>query len=420
MNQVLLAASIFLITYAVIISERVHRTTAALLGGSLMILSGVVSQEEAFHAVDLNVIFLLAGMMMIAYLIGETGLFQWLAALAVRLGRGRPVPIMVILAIITALASALLDNVTVVVLIAPVSVFVALNLGVSPVPFLITGVMASNIGGAATLIGDPPNILIGSAAGIDFFTFLTNMGPPVLISMLCFLPLMAWLFRKDLPDSPAGARSPLRLPMDELITDRRLLIQTGIVLGLVLLGFLLHGALHLEPATIALGGAALLLLVTRRDPQEILEHVEWSTLLFFVGLFISVEALVSVGIIRWIASLLLDFSHANLGGATIFMLWFSALASGIIDNIPYTAAMIPLIQSLEESISTQPLWWALALGADFGGNLTIVAASANLVVANIAARGGYRLSFGLFLRYGVVTVLVTMVIASVYVWIRYL
>jgi Na+/H+ antiporter NhaD/arsenite permease-like protein len=208
--------------------------------------------------------------------------------------------------------------------------------------------------------------------------------------------------------------------MDELITDRRLLIQTGLVLGLVLLGFLFHGALHLEPATIALAGAALLLLVTRRDPQEILVHVEWSTLLFFVGLFISVEALVSVGIIRWIASALLGFTHANLGGATMFILWFSALASGIIDNIPYTAAMIPLIQSLGETVPTQPLWWALALGADFGGNLTIVAASANLVVASIAARGGYRLSFGVFLRYGVVTVLVTMMIASAYVWLRYL
>jgi Na+/H+ antiporter NhaD/arsenite permease-like protein len=385
-----------------------------------MILLGIISQEEAFHALDLNVIFLLAGMMMIAYLLGETGIFQWLAVKAVLIGKGNPVTIMVLIAFITAVSSALLDNVTVVVLMAPVTLFVATNLGVSPVPFLISEVMASNIGGAATLVGDPPNILIGSAADIDFTRFLFNMGPPALIILLCYLPLAVLQFRNQLHVSPERQKSVMRLESEGLISDPVLLRRTLIVLGLVMLGFLFHGTLHLEPATIALTGATIMLIWTRRDPAEIMEHVEWATLMFFVGLFITVEALVHVGLIEKIGEGILRITEGNLPITTILVLWVSAFASGIVDNIPYTAAMIPLVKNLGLSMDTVPVWWALALGADLGGNLTLVGASANLVAASLAERSGYKLSFSQFFRYGIVTVLVSLTIATLWLFAVYL
>jgi Na+/H+ antiporter NhaD/arsenite permease-like protein len=420
MSPQFLAAAIFLITYAIIVSERIHRTAAALLGGMLMIVLGVVSQEDAFHALDLNVIFLLAGMMMIAFLLGQTGLFQWLAVKAVILGKGNPLTIMLLIAVITAVASALLDNVTVVVLMAPVTLYVASTLGMSPIPFLITEVMASNIGGAATLIGDPPNILIGSAADIDFVPFVASMGPPILLILLCYLPLAAWQFRNKLDVAPEHRKVVMNLSTDELISHPRLLRRSLVVLGLVMVGFLVHGQLHLEPATIALSGATVLMIWSRRDPAEILEHVEWVTLMFFIGLFITVEALVSVGLIERIADAFLQFTNGNLQVTTIFTLWFSAIASGLIDNIPYTAAMIPLVKNLGLSMDIVPVWWALALGADLGGNLTLVGASANLVVANLAERSGHKISFLQFLRYGIPVVFMSLVIASIWLWVVYL
>lgn len=420
MSPQVLAATIFFITYAIIVSERVHRTAAALLGGMLMILLGVVSQEEAFHALDLNVIFLLAGMMMIAYLLGQTGIFQWLAVKAVVLGKGNPMTVMLIIASITAIASALLDNVTVVVLIAPVTLFVASTLGMSPIPFIITEVMASNIGGAATLIGDPPNILIGSAADIDFVHFVANMGPPIVLILLLYLPLAAWQFRNQMSVPIERRKAVMGLDTGELISDPLLLRRSLIVLGLVMLGFLVHGSLHLEPATIAMSGATLLLIWTRRDPTEILEHVEWATLMFFIGLFITVEALVSTGLISRIADSFLQATQGNLRVTTLVTLWFSALASGLVDNIPYTAAMIPLVKNLGLSIDIVPVWWALALGADLGGNLTLVGASANLVAASLVERSGRKIGFLQFMRYGIPTVFMSLVIASIWLWIVYL
>lgn len=420
MNQATLAGGLFLITYTIIVTERLHRTTAALLGGLLMILSGVLTQREAFLALDLNVIFLLAGMMMIAYILGETGVFQWLAVQAVRLGQGQPLVIMIIIAVITAVTSAALDNVTVVVLIAPVTLFVASALNVSPIPFLITSVMASNIGGAATLIGDPPNILIGSAAGIDFYRFLINMGPPAFLALLAYCGIIYFQFRHAVSVSAEQRRRVLRLETRGLIKDRQLLNRTLAVLGLVLLAFLFHGPLHLEPATIALGGATLLLISTRQDPHHALQHVEWTTLMFFVGLFITVEAIVKVGIIERVGQFLLEITGGSLSVTTLSLMWFSALASGIVDNIPYTATMIPVVESLAGEMPIEPLWWALALGADFGGNLTLVGASANLVAASLAERSGYPLTFGLFLRYGLLTVVVTLLIATAWMLIVYL
>jgi Na+/H+ antiporter NhaD/arsenite permease-like protein len=419
MSVVWLAGSIFLFTYALIVSEKIHRTVSALLGGVAMILF-VIPQDKAFHAIDWNVIFLLAGMMIIANIIKETGLFQWIAFQAVRFGKGDPFRVLVILALITAVTSALLDNVTIVVLVAPVTLFVASSLRVSPVPFLIAEILASNIGGMATLVGDPPNILIGSAAHIDFVQFVVNMGPISVLILLIFLVGARFLFQRDLAiigQTPANLN---RLDADALITDPTLLRKSLIIMFGVIIGFLLHGALHLEPATIALIGATLLLLWSKTDPHHALRDIEWTTLFFFFGLFITVEAVVEVGIIEMVADAALQLTGGNVSLTSIFLIWFSAIASGIIDNIPYTATMIPLVKSLGQAMPADPLWWSLALGACLGGNLTLVGAAANVVVVNLAEKSGHPISFRHFFRYGVIVTIGSLVMASVYVWIRYL
>jgi Na+/H+ antiporter NhaD/arsenite permease-like protein len=420
MNPTWLAGGIFLITYALIVTERVHRTLAALLGGIAMMLLGVVSQEQAFHAVDWNVIFLLAGMMAIANVLRETGFFQWIAVQAVRLGRGNPFWILVILSLVTAFTSGLLDNVTIVVLIAPVTLFVAASLKISPMPFLIAEILASNIGGAATLIGDPPNILIGSAANINFLTFTLNMAPIAILVLIAFVGLSSIIFKRELRVGRGRLLDVEALETADLITDHPLLRKALIVMGGVILGFLLHGALHLEPATIALTGATVLMLWGRRDPHHVLREIEWTTLFFFVGLFITVEAVVEVGIIGAIARGAIALTGGNLTLTSMLLLWFSAIMSGIVDNIPYTATMIPVVESLGQSMSAEPLWWSLALGADLGGNATLVGASANVVVASLAERSGYPIGFRTFLRYGIITTLMSLVLASLYVWVRYL
>ena len=421
MNSLVLAVLIFAFTYLVIVTEKVDRMVAAVIGAMLMIaFVSSYTQEEAFAGIDLNVIFLLAGMMIIAGVISETGLFQWLAVRAVQIGRGNPVRIMQILALVTAIGSAFLDNVTVVVLIAPVTLFVATSLGISAIPLLIAEVLASNIGGAATLIGDPPNILIGSAANIDFVTFLINMGPLIVICLLVYVLILPLLFRKQLSSVDMMDRIK-NLDASGMITDPVLLRQSLIVLTLVMVGFMLHGTLGLETATIALSGAMLLLLWTRRDPHEAVQHVEWGTLLFFVGLFIMVEGLVFVGAIEKAANWLFELTGGNLKITTMAILWVSAIASGIIDNIPYTATMIPLIQSLgHQGMDTWPLWWALAIGADLGGNATLIGASANVVVASFALRAGQNISFLKFLRYGAPVTFITILIGTIYVWVMYL
>ncbi len=420
MNSVWLAGGIFLITYALIVTERVDRTVSAVLGGMAMIILGVLSQDEAFHAIDWNVIFLLGGMMVIANVLRETGLFQWSAIQAIRLGKGDPFRILVILSVVIAVSSALLDNVTIVVLAAPVALFVASSLKVSPLPFLITGILASNIGGTATLVGDPPNILIGSAAGIDFLTFAANLAPISLLILIVF-PGLSWvLFRKDLQAGQGHALDIEALEAGALITDRRLLTKALIVMGGVVVGFLAHGALHLEPATIAVAGATILLLWGRSDPHKVLRDVEWTTLVFFVGLFIIVEAVVEVGLIAQVAEMALRLTDGNLALTSMLLLWLSAVASGIVDNIPYTATMIPIVENLGQSMSITPLWWSLALGACLGGNATLVGAAANVVVANVAEKSGHPISFKRFLGYGLATTVMSLSLATGYVWLRYL
>ena len=420
MSQTWIAAIVFIFTYILIVTERVHRTVSAMLGGVAMILLRVLTQAEAFRCIDWNVIFLLVGMMVIANILRETGLFQWLAVQAVRLGRRRPIRILLILCMVTAISSAFLDNVTIVVLVVPVTLFVTEQLRLNPLPFLIAEILASNIGGTATLIGDPPNILIGSAAGIDFTTFIAHMGPISLLILLAFLGLAWLMFRKELRARPMQAANLAALEAAELITNRPLLRKGAVVMGGVIVGFLVHGTLHIESATIALAGATLLLLWARTDPHHVIREVEWTTLFFFVGLFIVVEGLVQAGIIRAIAQAALRVVDGNCRLASMVLLWMSALVSGVVDNIPYTVTMIPLVESLGQAMPVEPLWWSLALGACLGGNATLVGASANVVVASLAERSGHPIRFWTFLGYGVLTTFVSLLLATGYIWLRYL
>jgi Na+/H+ antiporter NhaD/arsenite permease-like protein len=418
--DVWIAAALFLGTYALIATDRVHKTAAALGGGTLMIVLGVIDQDEAFLAVDWNVIFLLLGMMVIANVMRRTGVFQWLAIRAIHLARGEPWRILVVLCVITAIASAFLDNVTTVVLIAPITLYVASAMGVSAVPYLVAEILASNIGGTATLIGDPPNILIGSAAGIDFLTFSANLTPIALIVLLAFFALARVMWGAEL----TRQRETLAIAeLDEsgVISDRRLLrLSVGVMLATIA-GFAIAGPLGYEPATVALLGASSLFLLSGEDPAEVLEEVEWTTLLFFVGLFVVVEGVVHVGIIEGLANGLFELTGGDVAIASIALLWLSGIASGIIDNIPYTATVIPVVQQLgARGIDVGPLWWSLALGADFGGNATVIGASANVIIASLAARAGQPIGFRAFLPYGVATVALSLAIATAYVWLRYL
>ncbi len=420
MDSIWLVGVVFLLTYALIISEKINRTILALLGGLAMILMGILTQKQAFSAIDWNVIFLLVGMMIIANILRETGLFQWIAIKAVKIAKGSPIRILLILSTITAVSSALLDNVTVVILVAPITLLAAASLQISPIPLLIAEVLASNIGGTATLIGDPPNILIGSAANIDFLTFVLNMAPVTILIFFVYLGLCLLLFRKDLKGKKDKVIEITEMDVDTLITNRLLLRKALIVISLVIIGFLASGWMHLEPATIAMSGAVVLMLWGKSSVQDMLQEIEWSTLFFFIGLFILIEAVVQVGLIDAAANFLLGLTHGNPTGTTITILWLSGLASGLIDNIPYTATMIPLVESIGETMAVQPLWWALALGACLGGNATLVGASANLIVANLATRSGHPISFLKFLRYGLVTAFVSLLIATGYLWVRYL
>jgi Na+/H+ antiporter NhaD/arsenite permease-like protein len=418
--EVVIGLIVFVATYALIVTERVHKTIAALAGGMAMILLGIVDQDRAFEEIDFNVIFLLAGMMILAGILRQTGIFGWLAVRSARLARAEPYRLLVVLSVITAVASAFLDNVTTVVLVGPITLFLAARLGMSPFPFIVSEILASNIGGAATLIGDPPNILIGSAADLGFDAFLFHMAPLSVLLLALYLVAARWLFRNDLRADPALREGLLQLDERQMITNPRLLRSSLVVLGGTLVGFLVHGPLNLEPATVALSGAVVLMVVARQSPDEVLREVEWPTLFFFIGLFMLVAGVIEIGLIRAVADAIIALTGNALGPTSILLLWMSAALSGLIDNIPYTATMIPVVRELAGGHESDALWWALAIGADLGGNATIIGASANVILAGMAEREGHPIRFVTFLRYGLPVTLGTMLISTVYVWLRYL
>ena len=418
--EAVVGLAIFVATYVLIATERIHKTIAAMAGGVAMVLVGIVSQERAFEEIDFNVIFLLAGMMILAGIIRKTGVFRWLAVRAARFAGGDGYRVLVVLSVITAVASAFLDNVTTVVLVGPITLFLAARLGMSVFPLIVSEILASNIGGAATLIGDPPNILIGSAANLDFVAFLTNMAPLSVVLLTLYLLAARWLFRGQLDTDPELRDSLLALDESGMIVQPRLLRSSLVVLGLTLVGFLLHGPLGYEPATIALTGAVVLMVVAREDPHEVLREVEWPTLFFFIGLFMLVAGVIEIGLIGAVADAIGSVTGGALTSTSVLVLWVSAFLSGVIDNIPYTATMIPVVDQLAGGHESDAIWWALAIGADLGGNATIIGASANVILAAMAEREGHPISFRAFLRYGLPVTAVSIAISTVYIWLRYL
>ncbi len=421
------AVVVFVVAYALIATERIPRTAAALSGAALLAALGIVGAEEMFFSeetgVDWNVIFLLLGMMIVVSVVKQTGLFDFLAIWASKRAKGRPFRVMVMLVVITAVASAFLDNVTTVLLIAPVTLLVCDRLGVPPVPFLIAEVMASNIGGTATLIGDPPNIIIASRSGLSFNDFLVNLAPIVIVLMVVFIGLCRVLFRDAFVYHPERVDRVMALDEREAIRDGALLVRSLVVLAGIIAGFVLHAALHIEPAVVALLGAGVIVVVSRTEPREYLEEVEWGTLVFFMGLFVMVGALVEVGVIERLGEAAVAAVGDRYLLAATVLLGGSAILSGIVDNIPYVATMTPLVQDLVDATPDpqqgEAMWWALALGADLGGNATAVGASANVVVLGIAARNGHPISFWEFTKYGLIVAAVTVALTWPYVWLRY-
>lgn len=422
-----IAIAVFVAAYVLIATERVHKTAAALGGAALVLGLGVVDSEHAFYShntgIDWDVIFLLLGMMIIVSVLRRTGAFEYTAIWAAKRAQGSPLRVMILLVVITAIASALLDNVTTVLLIAPVTLLVCDRLGINPIPFLIAEVFSSNIGGAATLVGDPPNIIIASRAGLSFNDFLMHMTPIVIIALMVFTLIIPRLFRGSFTVDAQRVADVMALNEREAIQDTNLLIKCGVVLAAVFTAFVAHPLLHIAPSVVALLGAGLLVLISRVQPRHYLASVEWETLLFFAGLFIMVGALVHTGVIRNLARLVTDATGGNALLAVMLILVVSAVLSGIIDNIPYVATMAPLVLQLSASITNpvhaQALWWSLALGADFGGNLTAVGASANVVVIGIANRAGIPISFWEFTKKGAIVTLITIALAAPYLWLRY-
>ncbi len=413
---------IFVVTYGIIISEKVHRTVLSMAGAMLMILLGIINQEQAIEGVDFNTLGLLIGMMVIVGVAKECGMFQYVAIWASKAGKGKPISIFMLLGVITALFSAFLDNVTTVLLMVPVTFVIANNLKLNPKPYLIGTVLLSNIGGAATLIGDPPNILIGSAANLSFMDFIVHLAPICLVSVGAVSVLLYFMYRKKLHTTEEARAAVMKFDPGLAITDKPLLYKSLFVLAIVLVGFFTHSMTHIEGATIALGGAALLLLITMYDPEDHLRNVEWTTIFFFIGLFILVTGLEHVGAIRMLAEQLLVLTGGDMTITTLTVLWGSAFFSAIVDNIPFVATMIPLIKEIGvlTGLPLMPLWWALALGADFGGNATIVGASANVVVTGMAEKEGHKITFMEYMKVAMPITFVTLLLCTVYLYLRYL
>ncbi|MGE5239576.1 MAG: SLC13 family permease [Chloroflexota bacterium] len=431
------ATAIFVVGYALIASEKIHKTVVAIVGAALVLILKILEQHEAFHVeefgVDWNVIFLLISMMVIINLMRPTGIFEYIAIKSAQLGRGEPFKIMAIFAVVTAVLSAFLDNVTTVLLITPVTIFIADALEVDPIPYLLSCALSSNIGGTATLIGDPPNIMIASRAQLTFMDFVYHLTPVVVVLMVLYVGMIWLIWGRRLRTTEECKRRILGMHAQEAVKDRTMLIKSLAVLAIVLGGFGLHGALHLQPATIALFGAGLLLLLSRNhELHHVLAEVEWPTIFFFIGLFIIVGAVVKVGLIRWMSLQILDLTEGNLFATSMVVMWFSAFASAIVDNIPYVATMNPLVVDMATQIwpdlsglallhhpDLMPLWWSLALGACLGGNGSAIGASANVIVVGMSEKAGRKISFVKFMVYGMPIMILTVIVATVYVWLRY-
>ncbi|WP_027397858.1 SLC13 family permease [Anaerovibrio lipolyticus] len=426
MDTTTIAVVIFVAAYALIISEKVHRTIVGIVGAMLMILCGILSQEVAIHHIDFNTLGLLIGMMTIVNITAETGLFNFLAIWAAQRVKANPMKLLLALALLTAVCSALLDNVTTVLLTVPVTFSITSQLKVDVKPFLIAQILASNIGGTATLVGDPPNIMIGSAVGLSFMDFIIHLTLPAIIIFLVTVFLLEMIYGKSLHTTPELQEQVMKLNASKQISNKPLMKKCLVVLALTMSLFVAHSALGLESATAALSGAGLLLLITfTRDEEmiaKVLSKVEWTAIFFFAGLFILVGGLVETGVIKWLAEEGIKITHGSVEGTAILILWMSAIASAFVDNIPFVATMIPLIKDMGAMglSNLEPMWWSLALGACLGGNGTLIGASANVVVASMAAQHGRQISFIGFMKIAFPLMILSIIISTAYVYLRYL
>jgi Na+/H+ antiporter NhaD/arsenite permease-like protein len=412
------AIAIFVVALAVIASERVDRTKIALLGATLIVLTQTIDQEHAIEAVDWNTIGLLAGMMLMVKLTEATGVYTWVAIRAGQLSKGRPLAVVVSLAVTTGVLSAFLDNVTTVLLIVPITFLLADTLDVDPVPLIVIEIIASNIGGTATLIGDPPNILIAGHTGLSFGAFIVNLAPIVILTLAIVIPGLYLVFRSRLQIEPEARARMMELDADRSIEDAAEAKRTVPILVVTILLFFAHKALHIEPATVALAGASAMLLVTRQSVEDALSGIEWSTLFFLIGLFVMVGALEATGALDEVTEGIASVTDGQRTAELLGIVWVSAIGSGLVDNIPFTAAMIPVVDSLGGG-TDDDYWWALALGACFGGNATIVAAAANVAASGMALSAGRPIGFLYFLRYGLGATAVSLILATAYVMVRY-
>ena len=430
-HNVAFAAWILIIAYFFIATEKIPKVTVALVGGTLTIILGLLSQakmidgainpEYFINFVDFNVVFLLVSMMIIVSISTKSGVFSFIANELLKLTKGQPIKVLIALSLFTAVVSAFLDNVTTVILIMPITFSIAKKLDINPIPFLMTEIFASNIGGTATLIGDPPNIIIGSAAGFAFMDFIKELTLVVAIILVVVTLLLALVFKKSLKSTPEKMAEVIKIDNSKTITDKPLMIRSLIVLSLVILGFVLHDVIHIETCVVAMLGASILLLFEK--PTEILQEVEWNTIFFFVGLFIIIGGLEASGGIKLMAQWVLDVTQGSESATAMIILWASGIISGIIDNIPYTATMAPMIAEIQNVMGQDyayPLWWCLSLGACLGGNMTIIGAAANVIVSENSAKEGYPIKFMEFLKFGVPIVGISLLISTVYIYFRFL
>lgn len=420
------AGIVFVLMYAVIVSEKIHRTVAAMIGAILLMLAGVLSQETALHHVDFNTLGLLVGMMILVSVTSQTGLFDYVAVKAAKTAKAEPRRLLIYLGLITAIFSAFLDNVTTVLLMVPVTFSITLKLKVKVVPFLLTQIIASNIGGTATLIGDPPNIMIGMAVKeLDFVAFLVNLAPIALLNLILVLFVMDVLYRKSLKTQPELQAKIMAMDERKSLTNMSLLYRCLFVLVLVILGFFTHSITHIESSLIALTGGFFILLLAGGSSKVVetaLRKVEWPTIFFFIGLFIAVGGLIETGLINDMATKAVALTAGDVTMTSLLVLWLSALVSSVLDNIPFVATMIPLIENMGQMGVTnlEPAWWSLALGACLGGNGTLVGASANLIVAAMATERGVKITFMSYLKVGFGVMLMTIVVSTIYIYLRYL
>ena len=420
-TQQIFSIVIFLITMTAIMTERVHRTVAAITGAILLIVTHILTIETSIAYVDINTVGVLVGMMLFVAVVKNSGIFEYIAIKSAKIAKGKPVNIMIIFILITTILSAFLDNVTTVLLIGPMTIAITRILNINPIPFLITQIMASNIGGTATLIGDPPNIMIGSAANLGFTDFILNTGIAVIFIIITAIIYFLILYKKQLAVDEENILKVMEMDENKAIKDKSLMIKSIILIVLVVIGFVFHSNLQMESCVIALLAAIIMLLIGKQDAEEIILGVEWSTILFFIGLFIVVGGLEETGVIDKLANLLVSATSGNMILTMIIILWASAIISSFLDNIPFVATLIPLILTMQQTgnIDVTPLWWALSLGACLGGNGTLIGASANVVLSSISNKNGYPITFKHYFKIGFPLMIISIIISSIYLLIRF-